>query len=297
MKTLRVGTRKSPLAMRQTQLVVDQLKKICSVEIEIVGLSTKGDRLQHVPLTKIGGKGVFVKEVEYQLQQKTIDFAVHSLKDLPARLPEDLVLAATPKRAMPYDCLILAESTSLATKEEVIIGTSSIRRNKQISKLYPNARIVPIRGKIETRLKKMVTENMDGTVLACAGLERMNYFDQLPAYQILSPAECVPAVGQGILGVECRKEDNELQQLLAQITDQDTWLAAKAERYFLRQMDGNCDIPIGAFADRAANEWEFYGFLAENLESEGAMVRLTGSDPLSLAKQALKKMMPSKQRC
>lgn len=297
MKTLRVGTRKSPLAMRQTQLVVDQLKKIYPLEIEIVGLSTKGDRMPHAPLTQIGGKGVFVKEVEYHLQQKTIDFAVHSLKDLPACLPEDLVLAATPKRAMPYDCLILKEPMNLAAKEEIIIGTSSIRRNKQISKLYPHARIVPIRGKIETRLKKMVTENMDGTVLACAGLERMNYFDQLPAYWILSPAECVPAVGQGILGVECRKEDVELQQLLAQVSDPDTHLAAEAERYFLRQMDGNCEIPIGAFANRLSRDWEFYGFLAEDLEAEGVRIRLTGGDPLSLAKQAIKEVMPSKQYC
>ncbi|GCF95392.1 porphobilinogen deaminase [Enterococcus florum] len=298
MNTLRVGTRKSPLAIRQTQLVVDQLKKINpSLEIEIVGLSTKGDRLQQAPLTQIGGKGVFVKEVEYQLQEKAIDFAVHSLKDLPARLPEDLVLAATPKRAMPYDCLILKEAKLLSADQNIVIGTSSIRRAKQILRLYPNAEIVPIRGKIETRLNKMVKENMDGTILACAGLERMNYFSQLSAFRILTPEECVPAVGQGILGVECRREDSALQQLLAQLTDSETQAAAEAERYFLHQMDGNCDIPVGAFAKRFNEAWEFYGFLAETVEAEGKQIRLTGKDPLSLAKDALKQLMPNRQYC
>lgn len=297
MKTLRVGTRKSPLAMKQTQLVVAQLQKLYPIDIEIVGLSTKGDRMPHAPLTQIGGKGVFVKEVEYHLQQKTIDFAVHSLKDLPACLPEDLILAATPKRAMPYDCLILREPGILSQARPLVIGTSSMRRSKQISQLYPNVEIVPIRGKIETRLKKMITENMDGTVLACAGLERMNYFNQLPAYHILTPEECVPAVGQGILGIECRKEDVELQQLLAQLTDETTYTAAEAERYFLRQMNGNCEIPIGAYANKLAVGWEFYGFLAEELEAVGAKVRLTGDDPLLLAQQAIQLLMPEKQYC
>ncbi|MGM0213658.1 hydroxymethylbilane synthase [Enterococcus sp. AZ109] len=297
MKTLRVGTRKSPLAMKQTQLVVEQLNQLYPIEIEIVGLSTKGDRMPHAPLTQIGGKGVFVKEVEYHLQQKTIDFAVHSLKDLPARLPEDLVLAATPKRAMPYDCLILKEPDTLSQERPLVIGTSSIRRSKQISQLYPHAEIVPIRGKIETRLKKMVTQQMDGTILACAGLERMNYFAQLPSYRILTPEECVPAVGQGILGIECRKEDHELQQLLALLTDKDTWLAAQAERYFLRQMNGDCEIPIGAYANKIVDGWEFYGFLAEDLEATGRKLRLTGGDPLSLAKQAIQQLMPARQYC
>ncbi|MDU5337272.1 hydroxymethylbilane synthase [Enterococcus sp.] len=298
MRRLKVGTRKSPLAMKQTQIVVKLLKeKHPSLEIEIVGLSTKGDRLQQAPLTQIGGKGVFVKEVEYQLQQKQIDFAVHSLKDMPAILPADLMLAATPKRAMPLDCLILKDQNVLKSQQELVIGTSSIRRAKQLSLRYPQMHFVPIRGKIETRLEKMISEKMDGTVLACAGLERMNYFSNLPAYQILAPEVCVPAIGQGILGVECRKEDQNLSALLAEITDPQTHEAASAERFYLAEMNGNCDIPIGAFAEKIGNTWDFYAFLAEDMEDQGRKIHLTGSDPLLLAKQAVGQLLPQKPCC
>lgn len=298
MRQLKVGTRKSPLALRQTQIVVSLLKAICpQLDIEVVGLSTKGDRLQQAPLTQIGGKGVFVKEVEYHLQEKKIDFAVHSLKDLPAKLPDDLVLAATPKRSLPWDCLILKDAADLHSKDELVIGTSSIRRAKQLEMSYPQMRFVPIRGKIETRLDKMVKENMDGTVLACAGLERMDYFDRLPDYQILTPEICVPAIGQGILGVECRKEDQELFELLSKITDEETHRAAIAERFFLRQLNGNCDIPIGAFAKRQGENWVFYAFLAENIDSQGRQIQLIGSDPLLLAKQAVQQLLPQGPFC
>lgn len=298
MRQLKVGTRKSPLAMKQTQIVVNLLRERCpQLEIEIVGLSTKGDRLQQAPLTQIGGKGVFVKEVEYQLQQKNIDFAVHSLKDMPAVLPDDLILAATPKRALPWDCLILKDSAVLESKEEIVIGTSSVRRAKQLGMHYPTMRFVPIRGKIETRLEKMVKEKMDGTVLACAGLERMNYFERLPDYQVLTPEICVPAIGQGVLGVECRRADRELFELLSQITDEETQTAAIAERFYLQQMNGNCDIPIGAFAEKDGNDWNFYAFLAENLDSRGRKIHLTGSDPLLLAKQAVGQLHPQRPYC
>ena len=298
MRKLKVGTRKSPLAMKQTQIVINLLMTHCpQLEIEIVGLSTKGDRLQQAPLTQIGGKGVFVKEVEYQLQQKKIDFAVHSLKDMPANLPDDLILAATPKRAQPWDCLILKNDAVLEAEKEVTIGTSSLRRAKQLAMKYPNMRFVPIRGKIETRLEKMVREKMDGTVLACAGLERMNYFDQLSSYNILPPELCVPAIGQGILGVECRKEDREVFDLLVQITDEKTSSAATAERFFLRQMNGNCDLPIGAFAEKNGQVWDFYAFLAENMDATGRQLHLLGDDPLSLAEQAVKELFSQKTYC
>ncbi|WP_407856272.1 hydroxymethylbilane synthase [Enterococcus hailinensis] len=296
MRQLKVGTRKSPLAMKQTQIVVDHLKACApTLDIEIVGISTKGDRLQKAPLTQIGGKGVFVKEVEYQLQQRKIDFAVHSLKDMPAMLPDNLILAGTPKRAMPFDCLILKDKEVFKQKQELTIGTSSIRRSKQLGMIYPMMRFVPIRGKIETRLQKMETENMDGTVLACAGLERMDYFERLANYKILEPEICVPAVGQGILGVECRKNDYALRELLNQITDQETQQAAEAERFFLSQMNGNCDIPIGAFAEKKRNTWHFHAFLAENFIATGKQIHLTGSEPLSLAKKAIQKLLPEKQ--
>lgn len=286
MKTFRVGTRTSPLAMKQTQIVIDALKQQDpDITIEIVGILTKGDRMQNASLAAIGGKGVFVKEVEYQLLQGMIDFAVHSLKDMPANLPEGLVLAATPPRANPYDCVIFQECNgTLATSQ--VIGTSSIRREKQLAEAYPHLSFVPIRGKIETRIQKMHDQQMSGTVLACAGLERMAYFDQLPAYQILQPAECVPAVGQGILAVECRQADTELIQRLARITDSATVQAAEAERSFLRKLNGNCDIPLGAFAQPRKEGWAFFAYLAAERTSQGKSVCLEGKDPQELAEQA-----------
>jgi hydroxymethylbilane synthase len=287
MKTLKVGTRKSPLAMKQTEIVLQQLKKINPQQtFEIIGISTKGDRQQQAPLTQIGGKGVFVKEVEYHLQHGTIDFAVHSLKDMPALLPPDLVLAATPKRANPLDCLIWREPAIQASEKKLVIGTSSLRRKKQMEVLFSGVEIVPMRGKIETRIEKMFMQQLSGTVLACAGLERMNYFSQLPAYQVLSPLECVPAVGQGILGVECRKGDTVLRDFLAEINDAETAVAAEAERLFLQKMNGNCDLPIGAFAQKVKEQWEFYAFLAENPGAPGNVVHVKGRDALLLMEEA-----------
>ncbi|MGM0125793.1 porphobilinogen deaminase [Enterococcus sp. AZ194] len=292
MRTLKVGSRKSALAMKQTQLVVDALKKNHPEwSFEIIGFSTKGDRLQQVPLAAIGGSGVFVKEVERQLQEKAIDFAVHSLKDMPACLPEDLVLAATPKRATPFDCLILKDEQALHHGGPLVIGTSSVRRAKQLEEAYPQMSFTPIRGKVETRLEKLKTENMDGTVLACAGLERLAYFDQLPAYKILSPEVCVPAVGQGILGVECRKEDAELIHVLSEITDKLTHEAAKSERQFLRRMDGNCEIPLGGYAEKRDDEWVFHAYLAETRQAKGCYLRLAGESPFELANQAADQLL------
>lgn len=292
MRTLRVGSRKSALAMKQTQLVVEAIKKKHPEwSFEIIGFSTKGDRMQQTPLSKIGGSGVFVKEVERQLQTKVIDFAVHSLKDMPASLPDDLVLAAAPKRATPFDCLIVKDEQVLTSGRPLLIGTSSVRRAKQLEEAYPQMTFTPIRGKIETRLQKLQTEHLDGTVLACAGLERLGYYEKLPAYKILTPEVCVPAVGQGILGVECRKEDKELIQLLAEITDEDTQKAAEAERQFLRRMDGNCDIPLGGYAEKTVNEWLFHVFLAKNKMEKGRYLRLTGESPFELANQAANQLL------
>lgn len=291
MRTLRVGTRTSPLAMKQTKLVVDQLKTIDrSLAFEIVGISTKGDRLQHVPLTELGGKGVFVREVEARLLANEIDFAVHSLKDMPAILPEGLVLAAHPKRANPLECLILAEGKTVDDKS-LVIGTSSVRRSKQLGEKYPAMRFVPIRGNIETRLKKLESEALDGTVLAAAGLERMGYLANLSNSMFLSVEDCIPAVGQGILAVECRTADTLLYEQLAALNHEESQLAAKAERIFLAAMNGNCDIPIGAFARKENEVWVFDAFLAENAEAVGKRVHLKGTNPTVLAKEASEKLL------
>ena len=269
MKTLRVGTRSSALALKQTELVIEALKRVDpAVNVEVVGITTKGDRLVHVPLTQIGGKGVFVKEVEAQLLDKTIDFAVHSLKDVPARLPEGLTIVATPKRANPFDCLIWNDDKPFSgTTALLVIGTSSVRRINQLKTAFPNMSFVPIRGNIETRLRKMKEEGLDGIVLAAAGLERMDYLNGLHTL-MLEPEVCVPAIGQGIM-------------------------ACLTERSFLHRANGNCDLPIGGYAHRLDDgKWEFLAFLAGSIDEPGVTKRYIGEDPLKLAETAADELLP-----
>lgn len=291
MRKLKVGTRKSPLAMRQTEMVIESLKKIDNnLEFDIVGISTEGDRNQKALLSEIGGKGVFIKEVEQKLLDLEIDFAVHSLKDMPAILPEGLAFAAHPKREVPYDILVFKDENPLKNPDKIMkIGTGSIRRAKQLQKMYPNLIAVPIRGRVETRLKKLETENLDGVILAYAGLNRMNYLENLN-YELLCPKDCVPAVGQGILGVECRMADQEIFDLLHQISDETTEQAALAEREFLALMNGNCEIPIGGLAEKFDDNWVFQAFLAKNENDPGKSVFLMGENPMTLAHEAFEQL-------
>lgn len=294
MKTLRVGTRSSALALKQTELVIEALKRVDpSVNVEVVGITTKGDRLVHVPLTQIGGKGVFVKEVEAQLLDKTIDFAVHSLKDVPARLPEGLTIVATPKRANPFDCLIWNDDKSFyGVTAPLVIGTSSVRRINQLKTVFPNLSFVPIRGNIETRLRKMKEEGLDGIVLAAAGLERMDYLEGLQTL-MLEPEVCTPAIGQGIMAVQCREEDKEIIELLSGINDQTAWMASLTERFFLHRANGNCDLPIGGYAHPLDDgKWEFLAFLANSIDEPGVRKRYVGDDPLKLAELAADELLP-----
>lgn len=288
MRALRVGTRKSPLAMKQTEIVIKALKQVQSLEIEIVGISTKGDRLQKAPLSQIGGKGVFVKEVESQLQERKIDFAVHSLKDVPAMIPHDLVIAAMPKRANPFDFFVAAEKRQLSN-EPLRVGTSSLRRVHQLKAAFPKMTFEPIRGNIETRMRKMNEQGLDGTILAAAGLERMGYLEGLRG-ELLTPERCVPAVGQGVLGIQCRREDQDLLKLLQRINHPETAQAAEAERHFLRAANGNCDVPIGAYAEKK-EQWEFWAFSAASAEAVGRRIKLAGTDPLELADRAAKELL------
>ncbi|NLD31156.1 MAG: hydroxymethylbilane synthase [Trichococcus flocculiformis] len=294
MKTLRVGTRSSALALKQTELVIEALKRVePSVDIDVVGITTKGDRLVHVPLAQIGGKGVFVKEVEAQLLDGTIDFAVHSLKDVPARMPEGLTIVATPKRANPFDCLIWNDDKPFSgTAVPMVIGTSSVRRINQLKTGFPDMSFMPIRGNIETRLRKMKEEGLDGIVLAAAGLERMDYLKGLHTL-MLEPEVCVPAIGQGIMAVQCREGDKELMALLRGINDEAAAIACRTERFFLHRANGNCDLPIGGYAHRLDDgQWEFLAFLAESTSKPGVRKRYVGDDPLELAKMAAAVLLP-----
>lgn len=252
MRTIIVGTRQSALALTQTGQVIQQLERICEdhalpYRFEIHKIVTKGDRILDVTLSKVGGKGLFVKEIEQALLDGVIDMAVHSMKDMPSELPEGLMNGAVPKRVDPRDCMISRDGRTLAELPHgAKVGTSSLRRSSQLQNARPDLKIESIRGNIDSRLRKLETEGFDAIMLAAAGLSRMGWKDRITEY--LSPDVCLPAVGQGALGIECRENDAEVRELLQLYNDRTTELTVRAERSFLGALNGGCQVPIGAFA-------------------------------------------------
>lgn len=250
--TIVVGSRQSHLALTQTQQVLDKLRKVAEelgydLRFEIKKIVTRGDRILDVTLSKVGGKGLFVKEIEQAMLDGSIDMAIHSMKDMPAQFPSGLVHAATPKRVDPRDCLISKGNLTLdELPKGAKVGTSSLRRAAQIKAYRPDLEVQPVRGNIETRLNKLETEGFDAIILASAGLERVGWSDK--ASQRLSPHICLPAVGQGALGIECRESDDALIELLQHINHDQTAVTVQAERSFLRTLNGGCHVPIAAYA-------------------------------------------------
>lgn len=243
-----VGTRGSKLALTQTNWVVDQLKeKNPHVNFEIKVIKTKGDLIQNIPLDKIGDKGVFTKEIEEQLLNKEIDLAVHSMKDMPSALPEGLKFSYTPKREDARDVLVLKEGYhSLEDLPQgATIGTGSKRRKYQLLKHRPDLNIVPIRGNIETRIKKIVDENLDGIVLAAAGLHRVDMSSYISYY--LSTDIVLPAPAQGALALEVRKGESEIEEIIKTIEDPQSQIQIRAERALLEALNGSCHMPMGAY--------------------------------------------------
>lgn len=245
----RLGTRGSTLARWQTRHVCQLLQDTHhSLEVEIEVIHTSGDQILDLPLPQIGGKGVFTAELEAALYRKSIDIAVHSLKDLPTETPPGLVIGAIPPRAVPADVLVSRHGYTLETLPEgATVGTSSQRRRAQLLYRRPDLRIVDTRGNITTRIRKVLdaTSAYDALVLAQAGLERLEYSSEIGWTMPLE--EMLPAPGQGALGVQCRDEIEWLN-LLADINHQETWLAVTAERAFLRGLGGGCSMPIAAYA-------------------------------------------------
>jgi len=252
MRKIIVGSRQSALALTQTGHVIDSLRDISrslglDYEFEVKKIVTKGDRILDVTLSKVGGKGLFVKEIEQALLDGDIDMAVHSMKDMPAELPDGLIIGAVPEREDPRDCLITRDGRSLEELPQgAKVGTSSLRRASQLKAARPDLNIETIRGNIDSRLKKLETEGFDAIVLAAAGLHRMGWKDRITHY--LSPEQCLPAVGQGALAIECRMEDSSMLELLSHLQHSPTAWAAIAERSYLDTLNGGCQVPIGAYA-------------------------------------------------
>ena len=250
-----VGTRGSPLAIAQTRHVCARLVAACpalsqdgALRTEII--TTSGDRFTDRPLADIGGKGLFTKEIEEALLDGRIDLAVHSMKDVPTWLPEGLEIAAMPEREDPRDVLIAPDVPDLSGLADLSrgtrVGTGSLRRQAQILAHRPDIEIVPMRGNVGTRLRKVADGAADATLLALAGLKRLD--ERVEGMAVLEPAEMLPAVGQGALGIECRVDDERMQQLLQPLVDSETTAAVQCERALLEVLDGSCRMPIAGLA-------------------------------------------------
>lgn len=246
-KILRIATRKSPLALWQANHIGEKIKQYWpDLEIKLLPMVTSGDKFLKDKLLAIGGKGLFVKELEEALLDKRADIAVHSMKDVPADFPEGLSLAAICERHNPFDALIAKEHTSLkALPKGSIIGTASLRRQSQLLAIRPDLEIKALRGNINTRLDKLKAGEYDAIVLAVAGLERMAMQDSIT--EILSEDIMLPACGQGALGIECRAHDEAIKKLLAPINDPLSALCVQSERHLNALLGGNCHVPIAIF--------------------------------------------------
>lgn len=294
MRKLIVGSRRSKLALTQSQQFIDKLKFIDpSLDIEIKEIVTKGDKIVDKQLSKVGGKGLFVKEIQNELFNKEIDMAIHSLKDVPSIIPDGLTLGCIPDREIPFDAYIAKNHIPLEELSEgSIVGTSSLRRGAQILSKYPHLKIKWIRGNIDTRLKKLATEDYDAIILAAAGLKRMGWSDNIVT-TYLDRDVLLPAIGQGALGIECRSDDKELLDLLTKVHNHDVAQCVTAERTFLSEMDGSCQVPIGGYATIVQdNQIEFTGLIMSPDGKERYEHTTLGSDPVQLGievSQVLKK--------
>ncbi|APT16142.1 MULTISPECIES: hydroxymethylbilane synthase [Staphylococcus] len=294
MRKLIVGSRRSKLALTQSQQFIDKLKFIDpSLDIEIKEIVTKGDKIVDKQLSKVGGKGLFVKEIQNELFNKEIDMAIHSLKDVPSIIPDGLTLGCIPDREIPFDAYIAKNHIPLEELSEgSIVGTSSLRRGAQILSKYPHLKIKWIRGNIDTRLKKLETEDYDAIILAAAGLKRMGWSDNIVT-TYLDRDVLLPAIGQGALGIECRSDDKELLDLLTKVHNHDVAQCVTAERTFLSEMDGSCQVPIGGYATIVQdNQIEFTGLIMSPDGKERYEHTTLGSDPVQLGievSQVLKK--------
>jgi hydroxymethylbilane synthase len=246
-RSLRIATRKSPLALWQARHVGELLRKHHAAEVVLVEMTTAGDRFLQGPLAQIGGKGLFTQEIETALLNSQADLAVHSLKDMTSALPPELCLAAVPEREDPRDAFVsprLARLWELPTGSRV--GTSSLRRQCQILERRPDLQIVSLRGNVHTRLRKVSEQKLAGAVLALAGLRRLGLEDQVT--QILETEDSLPAVGQGALALECRRDDTELVSALRGLDHLETRTTITAERAFLSRLEGGCTVPLAGHA-------------------------------------------------
>ena len=242
-----IGTRGSKLALWQSEYIKGLVEQITGLPVELKIIKTTGDKILDVPLAKVGGKGLFTKELEVELLAGTVDLCVHSMKDVPTELPDGLVIAAMPPRVDPRDALVSGKGYSLDTLPAgARVGTSSLRRVAQVRNVRPDVEIVDVRGNLDTRMRKAETGEVDVVILASAGITRMGWADRITGY--IPTEQMVSAVGQGAIGVEIREDDAFMADVCDQIADGATMQCVIAERVVMRKLEGGCQVPIGAYA-------------------------------------------------
>lgn len=263
LKTLRIATRSSPLALWQAEEVSRQLFELYpDLDVQLVTMKTKGDKILDAPLAKVGGKGLFVKELEAGMLANEADIAVHSMKDVPVEFPEGLELALIMEREDPRDAFVSNKYQSLDDLPEgAILGTSSLRRQTQISERYPHLTINWLRGNVNTRLRKLDDGEYDAIILAAAGLKRLGFADRIRAE--LAPEVSLPAIGQGAIGIETRSDDDAVKSLLAPLADEDTTRRVLAERAMNETLQGGCQVPIAGYAELEGDQLYLRGLVGE----------------------------------
>lgn len=278
-----IASRESALAMWQAKHIQARLQALYpQCDVQILGMTTTGDQILDSPLARIGGKGLFVKELETALENGTADLAVHSMKDVPMNLPAGFALAATGEREDPRDAFVSNHFDSLAALPHgSIVGTSSLRRQSQIQASFPHLKIESLRGNVQTRLRKLDEGQYAAIILAAAGLIRLELGARIRAF--IAPTESIPAVGQGALGIEINASRTDLIDILAPLNHVDTQLCVEAERGFSRALAGSCTVPLGAYATKKDNKITISGFVASVDGKQ--MVRETVTGEAQLAEQ------------
>ncbi|WP_112181515.1 MULTISPECIES: hydroxymethylbilane synthase [Paraliobacillus] len=291
MRNIIIGSRKSPLAITQTEWAIEQLKKVnAPFTFEIKKISTKGDRILDVTLSKVGGKGLFVKEIEQAMYNEEIDLAVHSMKDMPSKVASGLLIGTIPSREDHRDAFISNNHVLFKDLPKgAIVGTSSLRRSSQILAIRPDIEIKWIRGNINTRLRKLEEEDFDAIILAAAGLSRMGWSQEVVT-EYLDPTISVPAVGQGALAIECRETDTELIYWLEKIRDEETTRTVTAERTFLHLLEGGCQVPIAGYAYLDEDDIILSALVSTPDGKTILHEIIRGKDPVAVGQEAAKRL-------
>ena len=290
---LRIATRGSPLALWQAEHVAARLEALhAGLKVSLLTMKTRGDKLLDAPLAKVGGKGLFVKELEIGLLDGRADLAVHSLKDVPVHFPEGLELALVMEREDPRDAFVSNHYDDLASMPAgTLVGTSSLRRQTQIRERYPELRVDWVRGNVNTRLAKLDAGEFDAIILAASGLQRLGFDERIK--QAIAPEECLPAIGQGVLGIEIRSDDDELRELIAPLAHADTTLRITAERALNQTLNGGCQVPIAGYAVLEQDQLYLRGLVGEPDGSEilRAEVRGNSADAHELGVQLAQQLL------